>query len=1047
VTGWSGRYSPGDAGWLEALEEAVAADHPHRTPARTAELVLRFDAMLFSGESSPPAPGLPQGRPGRQTRRHLAINLLRLADASRHPDAPVWRALGLLHRTANPRRDPCAAPGRDPEVLQRLQDTRASAEEAEALGDPVLRAITVLHRAGVERDAFHLHKALASAEAMLAILPQDAAPAPLLDALGQPRWLDPETLVSRVRCAAYVRASLAAFMLRDYPRTAEHRQLATDEAARLIGSAPTLYISCLWRQAELARHIGDIRAMRNYQDAAESFAQGRPGDEPVQREFLRASYYAHCATSDWDAAIAARMARTASWMRTVGCSNGPVSPVTALAAVREAKLRSESVALTGIGNDAYELAKCLIESDRAGVDPVAAAEARDWLAVAAAAWEGTGLNGLHAVAFRRLELDAMEGRSEPREVGQAMVAASRGWRRVAGQRNAAYRAAVLGAAGDPLVLERLLELRADAPAVDAAFLDLGIAQWHLNHGDALRRSGGPDDAAEQWLKALEASLKAEGGLVAPQASGRELLLHPERHLDALRLQVFALQRLRAAEQPGFVDTAQELSARARSLPSVAQLMVNALTSQQRAAVGRRTDAWLADTVQLASHAQDISTADMAMEVVRRDRVGAILAAMCTDPQIPQQISDLAGLLGGALAISFSDAGGDADVELADQEPDESGTRAAALGEQIEAALDLTEQLIGPLARKLFDPASAAKPPAEVLQVLHSQGAAAVLSLWLAPGPQGPLLVRRLMHRRDSGAPVEQHLDIIDAPRWLPGLGIDERTDLFFARLQQLGGLLLPPPLQALLATADPDHPVAVTVVPTGLLSIPFAALPVCDRYLLLDLAVITTVQSLRTAVVLAEAGVSSPAGGAFGIYDLDRLAHAAAEWDDLRRHYPPGRPLKTLAELQDAFGGDGPMAGAVLAIALHGEPGQDGWAQAKLLPDGQALTPGHVLRWQVPPIVVGASCFTDIRTSADGELAGFPIAFQLRGAGTVIGTLYEVHDRHTAEIMGLFYAAAAAGLPPAAALRAAQRTWIAKDRPERLPAAEHWALLIAYGVR
>ncbi len=46
---------------------------------------------------------------------------------------------------------------------------------------------------------------------------------------------------------------------------------------------------------------------------------------------------------------------------------------------------------------------------------------------------------------------------------------------------------------------------------------------------------------------------------------------------------------------------------------------------------------------------------------------------------------------------------------------------------------------------------------------------------------------------------------------------------------------------------------------------------------------------------------------------------------------------------------------------MRGRDGWTQWTQAKQLPSGEMLTTGHVLRWYVPALVVGASCTTDIR--------------------------------------------------------------------------------------
>ena len=236
-----------------------------------------------------------------------------------------------------------------------------------------------------------------------------------------------------------------------------------------------------------------------------------------------------------------------------------------------------------------------------------------------------------------------------------------------------------------------------------------------------------------------------------------------------------------------------------------------------------------------------------------------------------------------------------------------------------------------------------------------------------------------------------------------------------------------------MSATGQDQPFPLAVVPTGLLSVPFAALR-AGGLLVLERAAVAVAQSLQAIESLATARTDSKGGLELAIYDTTSLRHADQELAALRRHRPSIRNAETLAEIKQLLGD--PAVGrapGLLALAIHGMPGRDGWTQAKRLPSGENVTPGHVLCWYVPALVVGASCNTDIRIDSGGELGGFPLAFQLRGAVNIVGSLYYIEDAATAEIMALFYAGTAAGLGTASALRAAQLDWIAEDRPAGSP--------------
>jgi hypothetical protein len=365
-------------------------------------------------------------------------------------------------------------------------------------------------------------------------------------------------------------------------------------------------------------------------------------------------------------------------------------------------------------------------------------------------------------------------------------------------------------------------------------------------------------------------------------------------------------------------------------------------------------------------------------------------------------------------------------------------------EQLSGALDVVGDILGPVARDLFDPQSVTRHTAwTAASALYGDGPGA--SLVLLAGEDVRVL-RHLRWRTAAGESWRDELDIVEAPAWLPELSPGEDQDAFFARLALLSEVLLPARLIDVLAATGHDQPFPLAVIPTGLLSIPFAALR-AGSLLVLERAVVAVAQSLQAIESLATARTDSTGGLELAVYDTTGLRHADLELAALRRHRPSVRNAETLAEIKRLLGD--PAVGrapGLLALAIHGRPGRDGWTQAKRLPSGESVTPGHVLCWYVPTLVVGASCNTDIRIDSGGELGGFPLAFQLRGAVNIVGSLYYIEDAATAEIMALFYAGTAAGSGTASALRAAQLQWIAEDRADRLSAYQRWAYLVTYGL-
>ncbi|MBO3089476.1 CHAT domain-containing protein [Cellulomonas dongxiuzhuiae] len=1027
--------------WRRFIDAAVVADDPGTTPFVLASVAVAHAAPSFLPEDAP-RPGLPEGAPNAAMLRHIGTELLRWSGRTSGTRGATWRVLGLALATRHPKE------GRGPvdELAQRLRDVQAAADTAADI-DPTLHAWALIELAATQRNTHELGAALETAKTALAVAraqrSQDDTPIPVLtDATGGAVWVPGHRAAQvMLKARAVARVAIARHMLRDYAGAGAARDEQIEISATIRDQYPSLYASALSLRSETALSLGDLPTALRRADELAAWARDST-DTTTRRTHLRRASELALFLDDWDRARELRLERLRLCLAQVLDPVPALEPAAVHAELPALVRRGRRKSLTGIGNDAYELARLALGSGAAEHDPAARAEARAWLDVATDAWEDIALNGAVAVRYRLLEVDALDGSRSPLEVGRGMVECSRRWRRVAGRRRAAVRAARLGAPGDREVLARLEELTADAPTLDRARLDRGIARWHLRAADELTGDARTQELAEARRHAADSA----AGLVLHRPDGTVLDLDPEARIDALQLQVDATVALRdAGAVVDGIDEAAELALRVATLPAVAQRFAASGSRTRRLALESRYRSWLRGTIVLAARLQDGDAVDQVAEVLRRDLVGTILYGLTQDEMAPGQIAELARELTATLNATVEDLDAGDDPSPGDPSPRH---RAVTLDDQFDQTLDVMGRVLGPVARTLFDPRTVGDHTVTgALDSAYGTHRAAVLSLVLLPSDE-PLLVRHLAWRAEDDGPVAEHLDVVPAPDWLAELEVGDEPHRFFARVTALPPTMLPAPLAALLAT-ETAHPLPLTVVPTGLLGVPFTAL-VSGGRLVLETASVATAQSLQAVRTLA--GLAAPdAEGTppwdVAVYDLVRLTHTEEERAALLAQRPRTREPRTLAEMRAALA-DPARRGAIgiLALAVHGTRGADGWAQVKVLPSGELLTTSHVLQWYLPRLVVGASCNTDIRSDAGGELGGFPLAFQLRGAATIVGSLHYVEDAATAEIMAVFYAAVGAGMGTADALRHAQLTWVNRDRAARLADKSRWAYLLCYGL-
>jgi CHAT domain-containing protein len=146
-------------------------------------------------------------------------------------------------------------------------------------------------------------------------------------------------------------------------------------------------------------------------------------------------------------------------------------------------------------------------------------------------------------------------------------------------------------------------------------------------------------------------------------------------------------------------------------------------------------------------------------------------------------------------------------------------------------------------------------------------------------------------------------------------------------------------------------------------------------------------------------------------YVADELAAIAARL--------PGATVAPVATSDDLRATPAP---SLLHIAAHGQtnPTTPLCSTIELADGPFLLLEAHRLRLSGTALVVLSACETGERPDHGDMALALAGAFLCAGARGVIASLWPVDDAATADLMGHFYAGLAAGVGPAAALRAAQ---------------------------
>jgi CHAT domain-containing protein len=180
--------------------------------------------------------------------------------------------------------------------------------------------------------------------------------------------------------------------------------------------------------------------------------------------------------------------------------------------------------------------------------------------------------------------------------------------------------------------------------------------------------------------------------------------------------------------------------------------------------------------------------------------------------------------------------------------------------------------------------------------------------------------------------------------------------------------------------------------------------------------------------------------------DFPRLPYVAAEIAALQRHYPGGvvtakvgaqaRPEAYLGGPLDRF--------SIVHLGAHAVASREGPLDSKVVLSGGALSVRQVMRTPLTADLVTLSACRGAETrNYSGEgLVGLAWGFLLAGARHVIGGMWDVPDRSTADLMDRLYAAVEKGSAPAEALRTAQLALARSRGPWRTP--YYWAAFNVY---
>jgi hypothetical protein len=780
------------------------------------------------------------------------------------------------------------------------------------------------------------------------------------------------------------------------------------------------YAGAFQAEAAMQRALGNWPAAR----AVERRLVELTGSDTIAREAERALIATRSNTAelmgDWSTVLELQRERLTSTLQAVRDQAGALLAGGGETEVVDfLKARGERTYLSVIGNAHLARAKSLYHLGRTASDPRARGDALDALERADRAYEDFGTLGPVVVTRTRALILHEAGRITTEELITTLLTSVLHSRTEETRRNVLLEAARWCVPGDVRVRDRVVEGLSGPVSTHTPRYRVAYAVWLLRAAEAESAAG----REAGWERVLqEASRAGEelvvgGRLVAP-------LLSAEMWEAAWR----AHERLH-----GDLGLGDRMVLALNAVQALATQLVALTVAQERARIASLHGHVFADAAALAVRVGDPDAAELVMEAARRERVGMLLGELAHNPRVSEVVREAAeGIIVANTASPEEGSFRDGSRALAWQ-----ARSADAIQASRRAAVEAAASVIGPAAA-LADLSRRPVPVApELARCTAGRSVAAVLQLYRPVSDQGS--VYWAVEATDGTSACGR----ADLPVPLPRIG----DTGFWNQIHRTGTALVPGPLRRLLLAnhAAGRAPVSLTVVPSGLLGIPFDQIGIGEDLFLLEAADVVMTGSLAMALALHHLPAGADASdGWVSVYDHTKLTHTRTESEALAACHAP---VEVVTGRDGLFAALATRAGrpALMAMGLHGTEDETGWAQTKVLPDGTTVVAAEALAWEAPPVAVLSSCHSRLETVDGTELSGFPAALLLRGSHTVIGSLTKIDDRATAEIISLFWGHTATGRAPAHALAQAKRDWIAQDTRHRTGAHALWAPLIAYG--
>jgi hypothetical protein len=1049
-------------GWDAVVADATSRLDGGRAAARMlAQVCLAADETAPEHSMMPRPGGLAPGRPTVPVVRAAGAPLLAAMRHATDREARYLRVVGLTFCLWKPQPRPDSD---DP--LRELHTARdrhfEAVEVARGLADETLVAWCLYHLGLIERKLTRWQPALdalqESADIAIRLLDEGAGeehPGPFT--LLAADWAEPTDVQRRViACRALKRITLLTPVVGDLASWEANTQRVIELAGPLAATRPSVLAEALSRAGVLARHLGDRDAFREVEERLRRWAE-ETGTNRVVRGWLSQAAQNAGHLRDFERAYELHRQKADAALDGIDGAPPPGSPPDAYLSIvtilEERGLRSRRIAL---GNAAYDTATDLWRSRRTADDPEAWHQAGRWLDLAERTWRIDGQNGLVAIELTkaRLLVDHPTAPDRLRAADIALWVSENGLN--SGTRaNAAREAAEWCAPGDLRVRRKLNELIAEATPVQRGKRQAARAQWYRRYAEHLERTGQSVAAvAAAWRNAEDDALAAAGAL---EVGG--MFVDTGTAADAWWVAATACGRPGSA----IVDNvaAVRLGRLLNMVHCVAHLLGSASRPRQRSRIAARYGSVFAAAADLANSLGDTRAADLIMEAVRRDRVGLLITDLIRRQDVSETVRATAERVIAARNATPSlpttenrQPAPKTDTPQQQQHGDDnSGMRALTyMAEAITirrdrstAEADEVLGILSPLADGRSLPHATAS---ELLAKRQAHTPAAILQFCptgtgiLPTSPRSRTLYRRLTWIGEDGG-TREYLDTV--PLKFNPERLDPDKTPYWRQIYEHAAHFLPDPLLKLLRDHDRDRPLRLLVVPTGLFDIAFDALPIDENRHLLDAAAVSIHTSLTTASHLLQR-VSHPEDTtSLAVYDTNTLNHTTPEFTVLSECLPPVQELGGLAEFRSRLSAPRGHDYRLLVMAVHGWDDHNGWGQIKQFPDGSTFTAAEAMGFHYPQLCVLASCQSKIRLRESLELAGFPLSFFARGATTVIGSLLDINDGKTSEIMRRFWCHLRAGTDPVHALHAAKLDWLDEDPARRLAGARHWAGLIAFG--